>query len=78
MSIIEQNKNKIYKLCEQYHVSQLSIFGSVLTNQYNKDSDIDLLVDFSNMDLKYYADNYFELKKFGRKNIETGSRFFRK
>ena len=63
MSIIEQNIDQIHKLCKQYHVSQLSVFGSVVTDQYNKDSDIDLLVDFSNMDLKYYADNYFALKR---------------
>ena len=63
MNIIEQNIDHIHKLCKQYHVSKLSVFGSVLTDHYNKDSDIDLLVDFSNIDLKYYAENYFELKR---------------
>ena len=62
MSIIEQNINQIHTVCDKYHVSQLSVFGSILTHQYNEKSDIDLLVDFSNMDLKHYADNYFELK----------------
>ena len=63
MSIIEQNIDQIHIVCDKYHVSQLSVFGSVLTNQYNEKSDIDIVVDFSNMDLKHYADNYFELKK---------------
>lgn len=63
MSIINQNINKIRKLCEQHHVSQLSVFGSVLTDEFNKNSDIDLLVDFSNIDLQNYADNYFSLKQ---------------
>ena len=63
MSMIEQNIEQIHKLCEQYHVSQLSVFGSILTDQYNNESDIDLLVDFSNKDIKYYADNYFALKR---------------
>ena len=62
MSIIEQNIDQIHTVCDKYHVSQLSVFGSVLTHHYNEKSDIDLLVDFYNMDLKYYADNYFELK----------------
>lgn len=63
MSIIDQNIDIIRKLCEQHHVSQLAIFGSVLTDKFDKNSDIDLLVDFSNIDLPNYADNYFSLKQ---------------
>jgi predicted nucleotidyltransferase len=63
MSIINQNMDKIRKLCEQHYVSQLSVFGSILTDKFSKNSDIDLLVDFSNIDLKNYADNYFSLKQ---------------
>lgn len=63
MSIIDQNMDKIRKLCEQHYVSQLSVFGSILTDKFSKNSDIDLLVDFSNIDLQNYADNYFSLKQ---------------
>ncbi|MFA5657286.1 MAG: nucleotidyltransferase domain-containing protein [Dysgonamonadaceae bacterium] len=63
MSIIDKNMDKIRRLCEQYYVSQLSLFGSILTDKYNKNSDIDLLVNFSNIDLQNYADNYFSLKQ---------------
>jgi len=63
MSIIDKNMDKIRRLCEQHYVSQLSVFGSILTNKYNKNSDIDLLVNFSNIDLQNYADNYFSLKQ---------------
>ncbi|MDZ7739706.1 MAG: nucleotidyltransferase domain-containing protein [Bacteroidales bacterium] len=63
MSIIDQNIDRIRKLCEQYNVSQLSVFGSILTDKFNKNSDIDLLVDFSSIDLQNYADNYFSLKQ---------------
>ena len=38
------------------------VFGSVLTNNFRKDSDIDLIVDFKEVDLYDYADNYFDLK----------------
>ncbi|MCF8308560.1 MAG: nucleotidyltransferase domain-containing protein [Bacteroidales bacterium] len=63
MSIIEQNIEKVRKLCEQHHVSQLAVFGSILTDKYDKNSDIDFLVDFSNIGLQKYADNYFSLKQ---------------
>ena len=63
MSIIDQNIDRIRKLCDQYNVSQLSVFGSILTDKFNKNSDIDLLVDFSSIDLQNYADNYFSLKQ---------------
>lgn len=63
MSIIDQNIDKIHKLCEQHNVSQLFVFGSILTDKFNKHSDIDFLVDFSNVDLQNYADNYFSLKQ---------------
>lgn len=63
MSIIDQNMDKIRDLCEQHKVSQLSVFGSILTNKFSENSDIDLLVDFSNIDLQNYADNYFSLKQ---------------
>jgi len=63
MGIIEQNIDKVRKLCEQHYVSQLSVFGSILTDEFDKNSDIDLLVDFSNIDLQNYADNYFSLKQ---------------
>ena len=63
MSIIDQNIDKIRELCEQHNVSQLSVFGSILSDKFSKKSDIDLLVDFSNIDLQNYADNYFSLKQ---------------
>jgi hypothetical protein len=43
-------------------VNRLFIFGSVLTNRFKKNSDIDLIVDFQGIDLYNYADNYFDLK----------------
>jgi hypothetical protein len=34
----------------------------VLTPSFNPESDIDLIVDFKDIDLADYADNYFDLK----------------
>jgi uncharacterized protein len=63
MGIIDQNRDKINALCSKYKVAKLFVFGSVLTDEFNESSDIDLLVNFENVDLYHYADNYFGLKK---------------
>ncbi len=62
MKIIEKNSDKIKALCDKHKVVRLFVFGSVLTNNFNKSSDIDLLVDFADVDIYGYADNYFDLK----------------
>ena len=62
MSIIDRNIEKIKALCSKHKVSRLFVFGSVLTDRYNQASDIDFVVDFSDVDIYHYADNYFDLK----------------
>lgn len=54
--------NDIAKLCEIHKVKRLYAFGSILTDKFDKKSDIDLIVDFANMDVDDYADNYFDFK----------------
>jgi predicted nucleotidyltransferase len=34
----------------------------VLTEQFTQSSDVDLIVDFDNIDVVDYADNYFDFK----------------
>ncbi|NOQ26466.1 MAG: nucleotidyltransferase [Bacteroidales bacterium] len=62
MSIIDRNIDKIRDLCNRHKVAQLFAFGSVLTDNFNSDSDVDFVVDFSGVELLDYADNYFDLK----------------
>ncbi len=62
MMLLDQYKDRILKLCVQHKVKTLYAFGSVLTERFNKDSDVDLIVDFENMAIEHYADNYFDLK----------------
>ncbi len=54
--------DKISDLCNKHKVAKLFVFGSILTGNYNKSSDIDFIVDFRNVGLYEYADNYFDLK----------------
>lgn len=62
MNLIDSNIDKLVDLCQKHKVAKLFAFGSVLTDSFNKDSDIDLIVDFKAVDLFDYADNYFNLK----------------
>ncbi len=62
MNLVEKNIDTINALCQKYKVAKLFVFGSVLTNKFQNDSDIDFIVDFQNLDLYNYADNYFDLK----------------
>ena len=62
MSIIDRNIEKIRALCTKHNVSKLFVFGSILTDKYRQSSDIDFIVDFSEIDIYDYADNYFNLK----------------
>jgi len=63
MNIIEKNIDSLIILCKQHKVRELYLFGSILTPKFNKDSDIDMLVQFENVDILEYADNYFDFKE---------------
>ena len=62
MNVIDRNIDKVRALCLKHKVAKLFVFGSVLTDSFKKDSDIDFVVDFAGIDLYDYADNYFDLK----------------
>ena len=62
MNRLETYTQDIIKLCETHKVKSLYAFGSVLTDNFNQESDIDLIVDFSNIAVEDYADNYFDFK----------------
>ena len=62
MNTLSVYKNEINALCANHKVRTLYAFGSVLTPNFNTNSDIDLIVDFMEIDVKDYADNYFDFK----------------
>ena len=62
MKLIENNSQKIIALCKKHKVGKLFVFGSILTDRFNEDSDVDMVVDFDKVTLEDYADNYFDLK----------------
>jgi len=62
MSFIQKYREEINKLCKSHKVKSLYAFGSVLTDKFNSESDIDLIVDFQQIDILDYGDNYYNLK----------------
>jgi hypothetical protein len=39
-------KRKIVEFCKRNHIRSLSLFGSILRNDFSRSSDIDVLVEF--------------------------------
>jgi predicted nucleotidyltransferase len=64
ISLIAQNKSAIVELCERFHVSRLSVFGSAARDDFDAArSDIDLLVEFDPSADPVYARNYREFRR---------------
>lgn len=64
MKLIELNMDKIVALCKKYRVAKLWVFGSILTPDFNDDSDVDLSVDFDSETINRegldWADIFFD------------------
>ena len=63
MNVVEQNINAISELCQLHKVDRLFVFGSILSDKFHAESDIDFLVKFEDIALYYYFDNYMEFKE---------------
>ena len=59
---LDQYTATIRKLCENHKVRNLYVFGSVITERFAENSDIDFVVDFDTNDPLDYADKYFSFK----------------
>ncbi len=60
--IITDKIEELKRLCLTYKVKYMYVFGSVCTDNFNDNSDIDILIAFDNViSLEEYSDNYFEL-----------------
>lgn len=64
MKLIELNLQRIIALCQKHKVKSLAVFGSILTDRFNDESDVDLLVDFESVDHDTfdYVGNYFDFR----------------
>jgi hypothetical protein len=62
MNLLIKHIDQIRKLCGSNKVKSLFAFGSVLTDDFKIESDIDLVVDIDEKDPLSYSDSYFNLK----------------
>ncbi len=64
MKLIELNMDKIIALCKKYKVAKLWVFGSILTDRFNDNSDVDFSVEFDsdtiNREKLDWADLFFD------------------
>ena len=58
----------IVRLCVKYHITKMSIFGSVLRDDFSNRSDVDILVSYENykennnpFDFLYIEDDFEQL-----------------
>lgn len=65
MKLIQLNLERIFDLCRKHRVKTLAVFGSILTDRFNDDSDVDMLVNFDTTDHEKwdYVGNYFDLQE---------------
>ena len=63
MKVIQEHIDEIRQLCEDNQVAEMYVFGSILTDQFLSDSDIDFLVRFSGVDPLEYFDNFMGFKE---------------
>lgn len=67
MKLIELNIQRIIEICRKHKVKSLAVFGSILTDRFNDESDVDLLVDFEDYDKDNphgfdFVTNFFNLQ----------------
>jgi uncharacterized protein len=55
-------KDKLTEFCQRNHIRKLSLYGSILRNDFHSDSDIDILVEF----IPGNKVSYFDLSRMER------------
>jgi uncharacterized protein len=62
-SLIERNLDEITRLCQQYRVRRLAVFGSILRRDFDPGrSDTDFLVEFEPVPVAVRMRNYLGLR----------------
>lgn len=59
--MIQNNIKELQRLCKEYDIKTMHVFGSATTCDFNDASDIDILISFKEIPFDRYTDNYFEL-----------------
>jgi predicted nucleotidyltransferase len=60
--LLEKQKKELIAICQALNIKRLYVFGSVVSDKFREDSDIDFLISFSdNLTVDEYTQNYFTL-----------------
>lgn len=74
MKLLPLNLPSLAAFCQKWHVAELSLFGSILRDDFRPDSDVDVLVRFEpphTLTLDSYTDMREELSAlFGGREID--------
>jgi len=79
-------KDKIADFCQRNHIRKLSLFGSVLREDFNNTSDVDVLVEFEPdhtpgffrlFDMEEELSSFFDGRKVDLRTPQDLSRYFR-
>jgi len=63
-SPLERNLEQIIRLCRQYRVRRLAVFGSILREDFEPErSDADFLVEFEQVPVAVRMESYLGLRK---------------
>ena len=58
----QKYKHEIIAICKSLKIKKFYFFGSVLSDRFSNESDVDVLISFlDNISIEEYTDNYFEL-----------------
>ena len=57
---LEQHREPLRRLCTAAGVKRLAAFGSVVRSDFRPDSDVDLLIEFADVDSPGYSDRFMQ------------------
>jgi len=61
--IVKNKLSELKNICLMLSVKRLYVFGSVVSDRFNAESDMDFLISFSeNLTVEEYTNNYFTLQ----------------
>lgn len=62
MELLKKHEKELNEACATHNVDELYVFGSILTDKFNSNSDVDFIVSIASADPIEYAEHYFDLK----------------
>lgn len=62
-NLLQTHRETLFRLCQEYDVLRLEVFGSTVRGDFNQDSDVDFIVQFAKRKGRDRFYQYFEFKE---------------